>query len=81
VLARLSGLVAISNGDRVILGAPAAAISAQAGMQLDAGDLAGAVNTLTSNLSPSTLDALGPWLGQAKALLAARAAIAQMSQS
>jgi len=81
VLARLSGLVTISNGDHVLLGAPAAAITAQAGAQLDAGDLAGAVNTLTANLSPSTLAALGPWLAQAKSLLAARAAIAQMSQS
>jgi hypothetical protein len=81
VLARLSGLVTISNGDHVILGAPAAAITAQAGEQLDAGDLAGAVATLTSNLSPYTLNALGPWLQKAKSLLAARAAIAQMSQS
>jgi len=81
VKARLSGLVTISNGDHVILGAPAAAITAQAGEQLDAGDLAGAVATLTGNLSPTTLNALGPWLAQAKSLLAARAAIAQMSQS
>ena len=81
VLARLSGLVTISNGDHVLLGAPAAAITAQAGEQLDAGDLAGAVTTLTANLSPTTLTALGPWLTQAKSLLAARAAIAQMSQS
>ncbi len=81
VLARLENLVTISNGDHVIIGAPAAAITAQAQTQLDAGDLAGAVATLTDNLSPTTQAALGNWLAQAKSLLAARAAIVQMSQS
>jgi hypothetical protein len=81
VLARLENLVTISNGDHVLVGAPAAAITAQAQTQLDAGDLAGAVATLTGNLSPTTQAALGPWLTQAKSLLAARAALIAMSQS
>jgi hypothetical protein len=81
VTARLESLVTISNGSHVMMGAPAAAITAQAQTQLNAGDLAGAVTTLTQNLSDTTLAAMGPWLAQAKSLLAARAAIIQMSQS
>jgi hypothetical protein len=81
VVARLESLVTISNGSHVLMGAPAAAITAQAQTQLNAGDLAGAVATLTQNLSDTTLTAMGPWLAQAKSLLAARAAIIQMSQS
>jgi hypothetical protein len=74
-VARVENLVTISNGDHVIIGAPAAAITAQAGDQLNAGDLAGAVATLTNGLSSHTQEALEPWLGQAQSLLAARAAI------
>jgi len=74
-LARVENLVTISNGTHVIIGAPAAAITTQAGQQLDAGDLAGAVATLTNGLSPTTQAALGDWLPKAQSLLAARAAI------
>jgi hypothetical protein len=81
VLARLESLVTISNGDHVLIGAPAAAITAQAQTQLDAGDLAGAVTTLTQNLSPTTQAAMADWLAQAKSLIAARTAIIQMSQN
>jgi hypothetical protein len=81
VAARLEGLITISNGNRVIIGAPAAAITAEAGTQLDAGDLAGAYATLTQNLSPSTQAAMSGWLAQASSLLAARAAIIKLSQS
>jgi len=81
VAARLESLITISNGNRVILGSPAAAITAQAGTQLNAGDLAGAVATLTQNLSPTTQAAMGGWLTQAQNLLAARAAIIKLSQS
>ncbi len=73
-LQRLESLVTISNGTHVIVGAPAAAITAQAQILLEAGDLAGAVNAL-NGLSPTTQAAMGDWLAQAKALLAARAAI------
>jgi len=78
-LARVENLVTISNGDHVIIGAPAAAITAQAGGQLNAGDLAGAVATLTNGLSQSTQAALGPWLPNAESLLAARAAIVSLA--
>jgi hypothetical protein len=81
VMGRLESLVTISNGDHVLIGAPAAAITAQAQTELDAGDLAGAVAMLTQNLSATTQAAMGGWLAQANALLAARAAIIQMSQN
>lgn len=74
VTARLEGLVTISNGTHVIVGAPAAAVLAQAQARLDAGDLAGAVGLLNT-LSTSTQAAMADWLGQARDLLAARAAI------
>jgi len=78
-LARVENLVTISEGSHVIVGAPAAAITTQAQQQLDAGDLAGAVATLTNGLSPTTLAALGNWLPQAESLLAARAAIVTLA--
>jgi len=81
VLARLEGIITISNGNRVIIGPPAAAITTQAGAELDAGDLAGAYATLTQNLSPTTQAAMAGWLAQAQSLLAARAAIIKLSQS
>jgi len=81
VRARLESVITISNGNRVIIGSPAAAITAQAGMELDAGDLAGAVATLTQNLSPTTQAAMANWLAQANSLIAARTAIIKLSQS
>jgi hypothetical protein len=78
VLARLEGLVTISNGTHVIVGAPAAAVIAQARASLDAGDLAGAVAVLDT-LSVSTQAAMGDWLSQARDLLAARAAIVSLA--
>ncbi len=78
-LARVENLVTISNGTHVIIGSPAAAITAQAQAQLNAGDLAGAVATLTNGLSASTQAALGDWLPQAQSLLAARAAIVTLA--
>ena len=80
VTARLEGLVTISNGTHVIVGAPAAAVLAQAQARLDAGDLAGAVSLL-GTLSASTQAAMADWLAQARGLLAARGAIiAQAAQ-
>jgi hypothetical protein len=78
VLARLENLITISNGSHVIVGAPAAAVLAQAQQLLNAGDLAGAVTTL-DQLSPTTQQAMGAWLAQARALLAARAAIGTLA--
>jgi hypothetical protein len=78
VLARLENLITISNGSHVIIGAPAAAVLAQAQQLLNAGDLAGAVTTL-DQLSSTTQQAMGTWLTQARALLAARAAIGTLA--
>lgn len=80
-LDRIESLVTISKGDHVLIGAPAAAITAAAGQQLNAGDLAGAVATLTNGLSASTQAAMGDWLAQARSLLAARAAIITLGAS
>lgn len=74
VRARLESLITITEGSRVLIGPPAAAIVAQAGQLLNAGDLAGAVNEL-GNLSPTTQAAMGDWLSRARDLLAARAAL------
>lgn len=74
VLARFENLITISNGAKVIVGAPAAAILNQAKDLLDAGDLNGAL-TVLDGLSPSTQAAMGDWLNQARNLAAARAAI------
>ena len=74
VRARAENLITITEGDRVIIGPPAAGITAQARRLLEAGDLAGAVAEL-GKLSPSTQAAMGDWLPQARALLAARAAL------
>jgi hypothetical protein len=78
VLARFENLITISNGPKVIVGAPAAAILNQAKDLLDAGDLNGAL-TVLDGLSPSTQAAMGDWLNQARDLSAARAAIINLA--
>jgi hypothetical protein len=78
VRARLENLVTVSDGTRVVLGAPAAGVLLQARELLDAGDLAGAVARLDT-LSVTTQQAMSGWLGQARALLAARAALIAMA--
>jgi hypothetical protein len=78
VRARLESLVTITNGSHVVIGPPAAAIVARAGQLLDAGDLGGAVAEL-GNLSPTTQAAMGGWLIQARALVAARSALIAMA--
>lgn len=78
VLARLEDFVTISEGSRVLVGSPAAGVIAQAGALLQAGDLAGAVARLDT-LSLPAQQAMGGWLAQARALLAARAALIAMA--
>jgi hypothetical protein len=73
-VARLENFVTVSNGTHVLIGAPAAAVINQAGALLNAGDLAGAVAQLDT-LSLTTQQAMAGWLGQARALVAARAAL------
>jgi hypothetical protein len=78
VLARLESLITIREGTHVLAGPPAAGALAAAQTDLDAGDLAGAVAQLQT-LSSATQAAMGTWLTQAKALLAARAALVSMA--
>jgi hypothetical protein len=77
-LARLENFVTVSEGSHVLIGAPAAAVIGQARTLLDAGDLAGAVAQLNT-LSLTTQQAMGGWLAQAQALVAARAALMSMA--
>jgi hypothetical protein len=74
VLARLEGFITVTEGTHVVLGAPAAGVLDKAQNLLDAGDLSGAVAQLET-LSAPPQTAMAGWLGQAKALLAAQAAL------
>jgi hypothetical protein len=75
---RAQSLVTVRQGDRVIVGNPAAGILAEAQTRLDAGDLSGAVAAVSS-LTGQPAQAMAGWLDQAKALLAARAALDAMA--
>ena len=76
--ARAQSLVTLRQGDKVILGDPAAGILAAAQARLDAGDLGGAVTAL-ARLDGPAAKAMAPWRSQAADLLAARAALEEMS--
>jgi len=70
-------LVTLRSGSRVIIGNPADAALAAAGTALDAGDLAAAVAAVSSLPLPLA-PAMAAWVGEAKALLAAQAALATL---
>lgn len=74
VLLRLENFITIRQGTHVLIGSPASGVLSEAGTLLNAGDLAGAVAQVDT-LSLSTRQAMGNWLAQAQALLAARAAL------
>jgi hypothetical protein len=78
VLAHAEDLVTVRQGDRVLVGDPAAGVLARAHAALDAGDLAGAVAAVSSLSGPSGA-AMAVWLADAKALLQARAGLADMA--
>ena len=69
-------LVTIRRGEQVLLGDPAAGVLDRARERLDAGDLAGAVE-LVGSLSGAQAAEMGDWLAEARALLDARAALAE----
>lgn len=77
-LAHAEGLMTIREGNRVLVGNPAAGVLARAHAALDAGDLAGAVAAV-STLSGPPATALAAWLADARAVLQARAALADMA--
>ena len=78
VLSRAQSLITVREGDRVLIGDPSAGLIASAQTQLDAGDLRGAVASL-SKLTGPPAQAISPWLDKAKALLAARDALNTMA--
>ena len=78
MLARAEELVTVRQGDQVLLGNPAAGILARAQDALNAGDLSDAVAAL-SGLSGRAASAMAPWLADAKALLDARAGLADLA--
>jgi len=72
---KVESLVTLRQGDKVLIGPPAATVLAASQGRLDAGDLAGAVKSL-DGLDPAAAAAIAGWRGQAQALLDARAALA-----
>jgi hypothetical protein len=75
---RAQDLVTVREGDRVIIGDPAAGVIARARQALLAGDLAGAVAALDA-LSGPPAEAMAAWQERAKALLDARSALATLA--
>ena len=78
VLTRAQDLITVRQGDRVLLGNPVAGVLARARTELDAGDLSGAVAGV-GQLSGPAAAAMANWLADARALLAAHAALADMA--
>jgi hypothetical protein len=76
--AEAQDLVTIRQGDHVLLGDPDAGVLAHARTALDAGDLAGAAAAVATLTGPAA-QAMAPWLDQARGLLAARAALADLA--
>jgi hypothetical protein len=76
--ARTQQAVTVRQGDHVIIGDEDAGVLGRAQEQLNAGDLAGAVATL-GKLSAPAAAAMESWLDNARALLAARSALAGLA--
>jgi hypothetical protein len=74
---RLSNLVTVRRGDTTVWGDNAAGALEGARQSLDAGDLAGAVQKIEA-LPPAAKAPMEAWLSQARGLLAARAALADL---
>jgi hypothetical protein len=74
--AEAQDLVTVRQGDRVLVGDPAAGVLDRARAALDAGDLAGAVAAVAA-LTGAPAQAMASWLAEARALLEARAALAE----
>jgi len=70
--------VTVRQGDHVLVGDPVSGVLAHARQALDAGDLAGSIKVLNGLAGPAAA-AMADWVGQARALLEARAALATMA--
>jgi DNA-binding FadR family transcriptional regulator len=81
VLARLEGshLITVREGDRVVVGNSTAATLTHARALLDAGDLGGAARAVGTLTGPAA-EKMAPWLADAKALQAAREALAALAE-
>jgi hypothetical protein len=77
-LSRLSGLITIRRGETVVWGDVAEAEIERARRALEAGDLDAAVAQL-DKLAPAARAAMQGWTGDARALLAARAALRRLA--
>ena len=75
---RAQGLITIRRGDDVLMGNPSAVALSHAQAALDTGDLAGAVSAVEV-LKGQPKQAMANWLADAKALLNARSALANMA--
>lgn len=73
-------LVTVRQGDRVLVGDPAAGVLAHARAALDAGDLAAAAAEVAT-LQGASAQAMAAWLAQARSLLEARTALAAWAAS
>jgi hypothetical protein len=76
VWAKAQDLVVVRQGDRVLVGDPAAGVLDRARAALDAGDLPAAVGAVAT-LSGAPAQAMAGWLAEAHALLEARAALTE----
>ena len=77
-LARLQQSVVVRQGDQVLVGDPAAGVLARAQQEVSVDDLKSAVTDLSKLRGPAA-DAVRDWMGQAQALLDARAALAALA--
>jgi hypothetical protein len=77
-VSRLSGLVTVRRGDQVVWGDAAAADIEGARRALEAGDIDGALARI-DRLPPAAKAAMADWVAQARALGAARAALATLA--
>jgi hypothetical protein len=75
---RLSGLVTVRRGEEVVWGDAAVAEIERARRALEAGDLEAAMARL-GRLPPRAQEAMRGWVEQARALSAARAALAALA--
>ncbi len=75
---RAQGLVTVRQGENIIVGDTSAVILGHARAALDAGDLSGAVDEVSS-LKGAPAQAMADWLADAKSLLSARSALANMA--
>ena len=77
-ISRLSGLVTVRRGDQVVWGDAAEAEIERARRALEAGDIEMSLQHV-DKLPPPARAAMQPWADQARALIAARAALRQLA--